>query len=68
VTPPVLRPAYQRDLAIVRQAMGSERFDAARMTGSAMTLDRLVEYARQVDTTPRPRVVSADPLSRREGR
>jgi hypothetical protein len=64
--PPILLSPYERDLATVRKALGSERFDAARMTGSAMTLDQLVEYARQLDATAPPQPVVLATLSTNE--
>jgi hypothetical protein len=45
--PPILRPAYEGDLAMARGALGSRRFGAAWRKGSVMTVDQLVEYARQ---------------------
>ena len=65
--PPIVRPAYERELATARGAMGSNRFAAAWAEGSVMTVDQLVEYARQADAaSSQPHVSSADPLSQRE--
>jgi predicted ATPase/DNA-binding CsgD family transcriptional regulator len=66
--PPILRPAYERDHAATRGAIGSKRFAVAWAEGSAMTVDQLVEYARQTaDAASTPlQASSADPLSERE--
>jgi hypothetical protein len=47
--PPILRPAYERDLATARGAIGSNRFAAAWAEGSVITVDQLVESARRTD-------------------
>jgi predicted ATPase/DNA-binding CsgD family transcriptional regulator len=65
--PPILRPAYERDLATARGAIGPNRFAAALAEGSAMTVDQLVAYARQRYAAPsQAQTSSADPLSQRE--
>jgi DNA-binding CsgD family transcriptional regulator len=64
--PPILRPAYERDLATARGAIGSNRYAAAWTAGSAMTIDQLVEYAREAEAVPPRNETSADPLSQRE--
>jgi non-specific serine/threonine protein kinase len=65
--PPILRPAYQRNLATARRAISTDRFSAAWEEGSAMTVDQLVEYARQPDAAlSQPQAPSVDPPSQRE--
>lgn len=62
--PPILRPAYERDLATARGAMGAKRFAAAWTAGLAMTVDQLVEDARQTAAASSPpQPSSADPLN-----
>ncbi|HLZ25716.1 MAG TPA: LuxR C-terminal-related transcriptional regulator [Chloroflexota bacterium] len=65
--PPILRPAYDRDLATARGAIGANRYAAVWAAGSAMTVDHLVEYASQPDAASAPPPTSpVDPLSQRE--
>jgi non-specific serine/threonine protein kinase len=65
--PPILRPAYERDLATARATIRSNRFVVVWEEGSAMTVDRLVEYARERDIVPsQPHRPSVDALSQRE--
>jgi non-specific serine/threonine protein kinase len=65
--PPILRPAFDRDVAEARAALGRERFATAWGRGSVMTIDAVAEYARQTDFVSPPTISSAgDQLSRRE--
>jgi DNA-binding CsgD family transcriptional regulator len=65
--PPILQPAYERDLATARGALGKDRFTAAWAEGSAMTIDQLVEYACETDAAvSQPHPSPTDPLSQRE--
>src|SRR5258708_3386239 len=61
---PILRPAYERDLAAARRAMGADRFADPWALGSVMTVDQLVEYARQMNVAAsQSPASSADPPS-----
>jgi hypothetical protein len=54
---PILRPAYERDLAAARTAIGANRFAAAWAEASVMTVDQVVEYARQTNAEAAVRAV-----------
>jgi non-specific serine/threonine protein kinase len=65
--PPILRAAFDRDVAAVRGALGRERFATAWAEGSAMTIDGVAEYARQTNfVSPPTKSSAADQLSQRE--
>ena len=65
--PPILRPAYERDLATSRGLIGSKRFAAAWADGSAMTMDQLIENARQTEVAlSHTKPSRTDLLSQRE--
>jgi hypothetical protein len=43
--PPGERPAYERNIAIVRGQLGAPTFAAASVVGQAMTLEQAIAYA-----------------------
>jgi predicted ATPase/DNA-binding CsgD family transcriptional regulator len=65
--PPILRAAYERDLAMARHQLGPRHFDAAWADGAQMNVEKVVEYASEpVNDVPLPRAALSDLLSQRE--
>lgn len=42
---PIYQPAYERDVAALRDRLGDAAFEATFAEGNAMTLDEAIEYA-----------------------
>jgi non-specific serine/threonine protein kinase len=64
--PPILRSGYQRDLTDARVALGSRRYATAWTRGSRMSMDELIQYARQMAAAITPKQSPSNPLSLRE--
>jgi predicted ATPase/DNA-binding CsgD family transcriptional regulator len=65
--PPIVRAAYERDVATARGQLGTRRFDTAWAEGALMQVGKLVEYACEaLNDRPQPRAASPDALSQRE--
>jgi DNA-binding CsgD family transcriptional regulator/tetratricopeptide (TPR) repeat protein len=65
--PPIMWPARERELNAARGALASRRSASGWATDARMSIDELVEYARQTPVEPaQPPKAAADPLSTRE--
>jgi non-specific serine/threonine protein kinase len=64
--PPILRSAYDRDVASIRAALGRRRFAIAWAQGLAMTIDQVADHARQMEFASQQTESATDALTQRE--